>query len=128
MKLQRVDLCSVSSNNLHNGIHFQNASQALYPQGHLWMEKTENRKTEDWPPAERKEDSDNSDIWNQNPGFITQRSLAKGNTATSVKLCATLDVPLQWGRCRTGTFLYRNGKSSVFGFNSEDKCTLLTGL
>jgi len=115
-------LGSACSNNLHNAIHIQNASQALYPQGHLWMEKTESQKRERWTPAERKEDADNSNIWKWSPGFIAQRSLAKSGTETSIKLPATLGVPVQWGRCRAGTFLCRNGKTSVFGFNSEEKC------
>lgn len=121
LNLQHVGLCSVSSNNLQNDIHFQNTSQALYPQDHLWMEKTENQKTECWPPAERKEGSDNTDIWDWNPGFITQRSLARSYAAASIKVCVTLDVQLQRGRCRTGTFLYGSGQTSVFRFNSEDK-------
>lgn len=90
LNLQCGGLCSVSSNNLHNSINFQNASQVLYPQDHLWMEKTGNQKIECGPPAEIKEDSDNTDIWEWNPGFITQRSLAKGYIVTSIEVCVTL--------------------------------------
>jgi len=83
--------------------------------------RQKNHRTDCWPPAEGKEDSDNTDIWDRNPHFVTQRSLAMPYTVTSVEVCVTLDVQLRWDRGRTGTFLRRSGKTSALRLNSADK-------
>lgn len=123
LNLQCIGLYAVSSNNLHTSIHYQNTSQALYPQDHLWMQKTENKKTDCWPPAERKADSQYQHLglkpWVYNTktvGKILQSDIhhspcSPGCPATGVVYGCDLSIQ-KWPKLRIQV-------------NSEDKCTVL---
>lgn len=122
LNLHCIGLCPLSSNNLHNGVHFQKKSFTGFISTRPSLDgedrKTENRMLATWRKKGRF-----GQYWHLgNHGFLAQRSSVKTYTATFIKVCVTLNAQFQWAGCHTGTILYRSAQTSVFRFYSDDKC------